>query len=100
MSNGKGSVPRPVNWDKYLANYEAIFRKTKLPGAVKQSCYGMTVAVPQASSPASKRINDAYYWLRQDMTNDDDAAPYWVQRDKASPAYTQTTNNLTTEDPA
>lgn len=26
MSAGKGSKPRPVNGDKYRANYDAIFR--------------------------------------------------------------------------
>jgi hypothetical protein len=29
MSAGKGSKPRPVNGDKYRANYDAIFRKPR-----------------------------------------------------------------------
>lgn len=27
--NGKGDTPRPVNWAKYTANWDKIFRKKK-----------------------------------------------------------------------
>jgi hypothetical protein len=30
MSAGKGDTPRPVNGDRYRANYEAIFRLTNV----------------------------------------------------------------------
>lgn len=61
MSNGKGDSPRPVNWDKYLDNYQAInWRKVKpriIPRETLEA-YGMPVAMPSASSPAPRNLVD------------------------------------------
>lgn len=44
--------------------------------------------------PAPKRINDAYFWLRQDMMDDEDKPPYYgLKRTAISPAITINKDN-------